>query len=102
MGLMPGRRHRGVWGLRGIDGNLPFVVRGGDSAMAHTAAGQAGKWYRGIVKAENGFMARWHRAEVEKSLLRHENVGAKQEDEKERGRGGVVLISLKLIKAEKY
>ena len=34
-GPMPGRQHRGVLSQRGIDANLPFVVRGRDVAMVH-------------------------------------------------------------------
>ena len=53
-----------------------------------TAAKQTGKWYRGVVKAVDGFKARWHRAEAEKSWLRHAKQDAKKNGEKEKGRGG--------------
>ena len=56
---------------------------------------QAGKWYRGIVKATDCFLARWHRDEVEKiwSQRAKENNDKKGEKEKgwgqrERGGGG--------------
>ena len=88
MDPMPGRRHCGIKSQRGVGGNLPFVVRCRDGAYGPTAGVQAGKWYRGIVKEASGFMARWHRAEVGKSWLRHENEDAKKTGEKEKGGGG--------------
>lgn len=55
------------------------------------AAKKAGKCYRGVVKAADDFMARWHRAAVEKSRLRHANEDAKKKEkgpEGERSVGG--------------
>ena len=54
-----------------------------------TVAKQAGRWYRGVVKAADGLMARWHTVEVDKSWLPHAHEDAKK-GEKEKGgaRGG--------------
>ena len=53
-----------------------------------TTAKKAGKWYRGIVKAVNGFKARWHSADVENSWLRHANDDGKKKVEEEKEGGG--------------
>ena len=61
------------------------LLFGVQSVRWPTAAKQAGKWYRGMVKAADSFMARWHRAKMEKSWLRHANEGTNKKGE---GGGG--------------
>ena len=51
------------------------------------AAKQAGKRYRGIVKAADGFTARWHRAEEERRWRWHANEDVKKKGKKEKGGG---------------
>ena len=48
-----------------------------------TAAKQTDKSHRGVVKTAGGFRAGRHRAEVEKSWVRHANEEAKKKGEKE-------------------
>ena len=52
---------------------LSPLLFGVETVQWPTASKRAGKLFRGVVKAEDGFRARWHRAEVEKSWLRHAN-----------------------------
>ena len=61
---------------------------GVETELWPTAAKKAGKWYRGIVKAADGFTARWHRTEVQKSCLRHADEDVKKKGEKEKGGWG--------------
>ena len=79
------------------------ILFGVGTVLLPTAATKAGKWYRGIAKAAVGFMARWHRDEVEHHWLRHAIKNAKKMGEKEkgggrggRGAGAAVLIPLSM------
>ena len=55
--------------------------------MAEGGYKKSGKRYRGVVKAVDCFMARWHRDEARKSRLRHAAEDAESGDEgKEGGR----------------
>ena len=59
-----------------------------ETVLWPTAVKWAGKWYRGIVNAADGFPARWHRVEVENGWLRHANEDAKKNEGEGRGAGG--------------
>ena len=94
----PGRPGK-TWARCLVDDIAVFKAKEGSTETSHlllgvetvlwpTAANKGGTWYRGIVKAANGFMARWHRAEVEKSWLRHVNEKFKMKDEGREGEGG--------------
>lgn len=80
MGPMARRRYHGFLSQREIDRNAPLF--GVDTVLWPMAATQAVKCYQRIVKAADGFMARWHRVGLEKIWGRHANEdpkrGAKQ------------------------
>ena len=84
----------------------PRLLFGVEMVLWSTAAKQAGKWYRGIAKAADGFMARWHRAEAEKCYStqtrtpRNRHVGRARKRREGGGGGAAVMIPLS-IKAEK-
>ena len=65
------------------------VLFGVESVLwSTTAAKHTGKCHRGTVKGVvDGFMARWHKVDVENSWLRHANEDAKKKGGQEKGRG---------------
>ena len=66
--------------------NFP-VLFGIETVLWPTVAKKGGKWYRGVVKAAECFMARWHRDEAESSWLRHA-----AEDDKSDDKGNSCLL----------
>ena len=64
----------------------PFLF-GVETAFWPRAAKKSGKWYGGVVEAADGFMARWHRDEAERSRLRHAAEDAKNGDKEGWGGG---------------
>ena len=67
-----------------------------------TTAEQSGKRYGGIAKAADGFVAKWHRAEVGKSWLRHANPNSRRPRRRSGGVGAgcgaavVIPLSVKV------
>ena len=56
------------------------LVFGVETVLWPAAAKMGRKWYRGVVKAAEGFMARRHTYEAESSWLRHAAEDPKSED----------------------
>ena len=71
-----------------------YLLFGVETVLWPPAAKKAGKWSWGIVKAANGFMARWHRAEMEKSWLRHANEDAKKKGNTQKGGGREAAVRI--------
>ena len=71
------------------------LLFGAETVLWPRVAKKRGVWYRGVGEAADHFMARWHRAEAERSWLRHTAEDAKRGDqERGGGAGAAVLIQL--------
>lgn len=57
----------------GSTAQVPLVF-GVETAVWTVAATKVGKWYRGVLKAAEQFMVRWHKVEAELSRQRHASV----------------------------